>query len=268
MALFKKNSEPKAQKNCLAIPENMYAAPFEDIIACMDPQYLKDAVIFDFAKLLPYRSLRDYRFFRMYPEWENLFSEHLEEILCEFTHVGDFHVIVKLFPEHATEIYEFLLEQYLLTSDTWISENISVIDDILIPMADLERYQYGKFDIVRNRCLEILDATNSYAELWEILQIFDQYFDMPRDYFNEYLQNEFKEFVDSYMENGMDYPVDDYEALAEFFMDCEAYQFFMDNLPELMEECGIMLYAILIQLLGSNKEVIQLHDCCKELYPE
>ena len=267
--VFSKRKEAaRVKKNCLSIPENLYTEPFDQIIASMDPFYLEDAVVYDFEKILPHRLAEDYRFFKLYPSWLDLIKRHLDDILSQFADMDDFKTFLIFFPEHSQEVYEYLLEQYLVNPN--FIDGICMVDDILIPMADLERYQNYHFFIVREWAIDILDVTSTYGEIWDILQVLEQYFDMPREYFETYLQQEFKKTVNSFDEqNSSDvfYGIEDIETLKDFFKDEEAYCTFMDYLPTLIAHCGISLYAMMVKLLGPVKEVLDLHDYCAEFLP-
>jgi len=276
LGIFKNRKEQSMSRNCLAIPENMYDAPFEEIIACMDKDFLEDAVSFDFEKILPYRKAEEYRLFREFPKLRALFCEHLEEIMNQFENIQDFKTIIDDFPGCAYDIYRYLLTEYIscdCCSYSQLEDRIDIIDDVLIPVADLEKYHHSKLEDVREHALEILDAADNYAEMWDIIYVFEQYFDIPREYFHDYLQLEFDELVQCYdraEDKNTDlelfhYDFEDYRMLLDFFMDREAYEFFMNQVPHLIVNNGLEFYTLLIRVLGEPiHEVVKLHDYCAE----
>lgn len=273
MALFKKNDSNYGKKGFLAIPETMYDAPFANIIACMDPDYLEDAVLYDFDKIIPHRKADEYRYFRMYPSWISLFGEKLHEIMCNhIEHFCDFKKIIEYFPEYVVDVYEFLIESYIMLDN--ITQEMDIIEDVLIPIADLERYQNHYFPVIRKRALELLEASESYTVMWDMLQVFEQYYDMPRKIFNDYLEQSFVDLIINFNEKdwvrhncAVIYGEEDYHILSEAFKDRETYEFFMNNLPRLIIDNGLDLYTMLIKILGPNKEVLALHDYCAQFMP-
>lgn len=272
-ALFKKSNQ---NQKCLDIPENMINAPFDQIIACMDHKYLEDAVSSHFEDILPYLCSEEYAYLRLYPSWMKLLSEHLEELMESFDTTQDFRELITAFPEFAPSIYEFLFQEFLADSNAF---SLSIADDVLIPMADLEKYQGAHFPIVRKYALEIMKRiqSESYANFWDILQIFEQYFDMPREEFKEFLHNDiFNDILDAYEnilaigeDDGDDdvffYYDEDIQDLKGIFMDSETYVFFMDKLPHFLKINGIEFYAMLIKILGPLPEIVSLHDACAEI---
>ncbi|MBQ9314125.1 MAG: hypothetical protein IJ220_03865 [Clostridia bacterium] len=283
LGFFKKNAENTLAKNHLDIPENKYDAPFDVIIASMDPEFLEDAVASHFDDLLPYRTANELRYFRLYSSWHKLFIQNFHEVLNHFATNGDymdFVEIIKLFPEYAPEVYEFLLNEYTskdLLSST-VGDKLNVTDDVLIPMADIEKYQsevyHHHFDIVRKDAIDILDSADNYAEIWDILQVFEQYFDMPREMFSDFLHEIFEEeiagtfekksFTPTYQDEESRFDFEECDILNDMFMDLEAYEYIMDRLPTIMHRGGIGVYEIFVILLGKNLEVEKAHDFCHE----
>lgn len=268
--LFKKNS---GKKGYLAVPEDMINAPFADIIACMDPRHLEDAVAYDFDKIMLHRSADDFRYLRQFPRWISLFGEKLDDIMFGLEQVKDFKKIITYFPEYIQDVYEFLIDSYINKDDYLddVGDEIDIINDILIPMSDLEKYQNYHFSVIRKRSLEILDAADTYAEMWDILWAYETYFDMPRNHFEEYIQESFMDFVKGYNEYDLavkNTPVifhsEDYEILSDFMKDAEAYWYLMDSLPWLISQSGLDMYIMMIKTLGPVKEILDLHDYCVE----
>ena len=265
-------------KGHLDVPEELYDAPFPEIIASVNPQYLEDAVIYCFNDILPHRKPEEYHFFRMYDSWAKMFVNRIEDILLSVDSIDGFKQIATHFPEVVSDVYEFILNEWIYKYDSQsaqIINGLSITDDVLIPMSDYERYQYTRFPIVREKALDILGEAKNMKELWDILQVFDQYFDMSRASFEIFLRDDvFIPFIDSFnyndyvIEDDFCFDGDDIAALKEFFEDQEAYNEFMNDLPDLIKGSGLELYTLLIKVLGPNKEVIRLHDSCREFFPD
>lgn len=275
--LFGKWFDNNDNKNALAVSPELYDAPFEKIMASVDPLYLEDSVAFNFSEIIKHRSVDEFRFFRLYKSWMDLVGQNLEDILYSFSSFNEFKTFLSHFPEHAEAIYEFLLDKYLheiqdenTKEQSEFVNEVSIVDDLLIPMSDLERYQAYHFSFVRKRSVEILDCSKDYAELWCILQTFEAYFDMPREYFEEYVKDDIETFIQDTEAEGISsgkwlyYDVEDMEMFSEFFMDEEAYYIFMDNLKELLNDCGFALYSTLIKIIGPVKELTDLYGECAE----
>ena len=277
--LFGKGQKENGKKGYLAVPENMYDAPFADIIACMDPRQLEDAVAYAFDDIVVrHREADDFRYLRQFPSWVSLFGEKLEEIMYQhLEHLSDFKKILEYFPEFTTDVYEFLIETYIHKETACfdsLPDEINIIDDILIPISDLEKYQNYHFNVIRDRAIEMMDAAETYTEMWDILWAYETYFDMPREQFNEFIQEIFQDFVNSYDEYDsviskipVIYTCEDYAMLSDFFRDAEGYWYFMDHLPILITSSGLDMYTMMIKILGPVKEVLALHDYCAEFLP-
>lgn len=285
LGFFKKSNKDVPEvpkKNCLDIPEDMYDAPFSAIIACMDPKYLENAIASNFDKILPHRTSNELRYFKIYPDLYKLFLEKFDDVKYFFADNGsyaDFKTIIEIFPELAPEIYEFLLQEFLdkdIISSS-IVNSLNIADDILIPMSDIERYQdqvyHHHFDIVRENIIEILYMVDYYDELWDVIQVFEQYFDIPRKYFDDFVNEQIKEEIDSTFKvhNFMptyDNELCDYEEsdmLYDIFMDSQAYNLIMNELPSIMAKSGLGMYQVFANVLGRNKELEKAHDFCPEL---
>lgn len=263
------------KKGYLDVPAFMYGAPFSDIIACMDPMYLEDSVAANFENIFFDHNVEDYKYLRLYPSWMKLLAENLETIMISYLHnLKEYKKLIELFPEFSAQIYEFLLDEYIHKDDfddKDVGKEIDIIDDVLIPMSDLERYQGYYFPIIRQIGVEILDACDTYAEMWDILWALENYFDIPRKQYKEIINSHFEDFVYSYSRHNSAincepaiYNLDDFGILNEFIRDQKAYWYFMDCLPRLIIDSGLDLYTILIKLLGPVKEVVDLHDYCAE----
>ena len=102
------------KKGYLAVPEEMFNAPFADIMACMDPMYLEDSVATEFDNIFFGRNIEDYKYLRIYPSWMKLLAENLETIMISFVHdLKSYKKLIELFPEFSAQIYEFLLDEYI-----------------------------------------------------------------------------------------------------------------------------------------------------------
>ena len=274
MAFGFKKKDYDAKKGHLAIPEEMFQAPFADIMACMDPMYLEDAVCSEFDNIFKNRKIDDFKYLRLYPSWMSLLAKKLDDIFIYcFKKMSDFKKFIKFFPEFTYEVYEFLINEYIYGSDydDGIEDKIDIVNDVIIPISDLERYQSYHFSSIREKDLYILDTCDSYSEMWDIIWAFETYLGIPREHYHDYLVFCFDEFVDSFDEHhyAMNsfpaiYDSDDFEVLKEFIRDAEAYWYLMDKAPKLIMENGLDLYTMLIKVIGPIKEIIDLHDFCSE----
>lgn len=275
MAFSFKKRDYDGKKGYLAVPEEMFKAPFADIMACMDPMYLEDAVCADFDNIFKNRSVDDFRYIRLYPRWMNLLAEKLDDVFIYcFTKLSDFKKFIKLFPEFTYEVYEFMINEYIYGSDydtDGIKDELNIVDDVIIPISDLERYQGYHFSSIREKGVAILDTCDSYSEMWDIIWAFETYLEVPREYYHDYLTFYFYEFVDSFDEHYYAinntpaiYGSEDFETLKGFIKDAEAYWYLMDKAPKLVMENGLDFYTMLIKVIGPVKEIIDLHDFCAE----
>lgn len=276
MAFWSRKKEYDGKKGYLAIPEEMFDAPFEDIIACMDPSYLVDAVCLEFDNIFCNRKFEDYRYLRLYPRWMNLLAGELDTVLYHYVEkLEDCKKLIQYFPEFASHIYEFLIDEYIcnqsIPGDCSVGDEIDIVNDVIIPISDLERYQCYHFSSIRKRELEILDICDSYSEMWDIIWAFETYLDIPREHFQEYLVSCFQGFIEGYDEHYYAekntpaiYGSEDFEALKHFIRDAEAYWYLMDRAPNLIMENGLDFYTMLVKVLGPAKEVLDLHDYCSE----
>lgn len=278
--LKKKVEDVPQKKNYLDIPENMYDAPFEKIINCMDPKYLEDAVDSNFDKIILSRKSDELRFFKMYHSWHKIFLQHFNEILVHFAEEGsyaDFQNIINYYPELAPDVYEFLLKEYIWDFGSPVGKALDVINDVLIPMSDIERYQdqvyHHRFDIVREFAEDIISATNYYSEMWDLFQVFEQYFDISREYFSDIIHEQieteilytFKKsnFVPTY-DCDSPFIYEECETIVDIFKDRESYELVMNELPKIMAKGGLGIYQVFTTVLGNNAEVEDARTFCPE----
>lgn len=205
----------------------------------------------------------DLKFFRFDAHIYSVIIKNFEKLIksnCMF--FNDFELMREYFPEIADMVYEYMFKVVVI--DGGVLYNINLIDEVLIPMADLETYQNCYFNCIREKYEEILrhEAVFSYKHLFDVYEVLSERFGVSKDLMDLVIEN----IIDCQL---VEWKFDgnrqiDKEELENFFVFPYAYEVFMNNLPELLHNKGLKLYATLISLRGLCDEVVRYQKCCYE----
>lgn len=203
------------------------------------------------------------KFFRFDGRIYSVIVKNFEELLeCNCELYYDYMLMIEYFPELADMVYEYMFKVVVVDGDD--ENNIELINDVLIPMADLETYQNCYFKCVREKYEEILRyvAASSYTDLFEAYEVLSEGFGVSKELMDLVVENIIDGQLVEWKFDG-NRVIDEYD-LRDFFVFPYAYEVFMNNLPELLHNKGLRLYATLVSVLGLCGEVVQHQECCYE----
>lgn len=248
--------------------ESMFDSPFQDIVGSIPEEYVEEAVAENFHLLLSHMELNEFRYLKLYPSWKKMLCQNLTFVMEDLAK-EDFKDFLEMFPEYSPEIYEFLFEEMAIYDD--FSYPLDVVEDVLLPMAYLEKWGNCHFPMVHeimDRAPYFLSAVateHGYAKMWDVLYVLENEFDIPHEAFVDELYEMFQEFVDNFRLPPMTHARHNYsnhemKRLSEFFRDREAYEFFRKS--------GLELYTLLIKLMGPYRDMMRLYAHCIEFHPD
>lgn len=202
------------------------------------------------------------------------FLKDLDERLDEIQDVEELKEIIEIVPEHSGEIYETLLHKFLFGFGENIlpPEDVDFLEDILVPMADYERYKYYYFSDVRKYMSLLLEFADANLMLWDVVYVLENGFNIPHKQIETNIHWIMKDHILDFSKwlmikskpESFTFDNEDLEEIKYLFKDKEGYDTFMDSLPEVLGNGGLELYTILIKLLGKNPEVMKFYNYCIE----
>lgn len=249
------------------------------LMSDLPKEILENVVITNFGNIVKDLRFNDVHYLSTYASWRRSISQNFEELIKSFNNEFDnFVAFANMFPEYATRIYEYLIiaiaenkpECYhLLNYGLW-----NLIDDVLCPLADIEKYQYYYSLALRDNVEGLLKNAETVSIMYETADFLVEEFDISAHTVNSIIDANTDKVIDEIL-TAMDSSEGDSEQfdnaqyvteiLQNFFDSPRAYYRFMDNLPELLSKCGIVLYAILVKILGPAPELIKCEPMCYEM---
>lgn len=224
---------------------------------------LRNFVIKNFNNILKNSFPDEFRFFSMFEEWKRLFLENADVVFEQIEDKYEFESTIQIFPELAHDGYLYLLNAVLNNSKDYPS-TLSLPHDILVPMSAIERISEYRFNIIREKVYEILDATLNYEDFYDTIYVLENYFNIPSEILKTAVEKLMEKEILLWISEDRD--ANDTDILVEFFYSEEAYNLFKDNLRKILHIHGISLYANLIKVVGPDPEIIEAQYCCPEYY--
>ena len=260
-------------------PEASNSSFFSYLVSHLPVTLLERVVWVNFENIDVY--FEDLKYLGIYASWRkeipkyfSFFMELMDEDFKNYMYFAE------LYPELAPAVYEYVLEIMLGRStnhfDLILDEDFDLINDFLKPMSELEKYQGYYFASVREYATEILDYPDKYAVMYDVGNYLIENFGIAPDLVNKVIDDCSDDIIDDIMQRLssndsktlFSESYDIYETLDDFFASARAYNRFMDKLPILLMNCGIVLYAVLLRLLGPALELTEYECVCREYIEE
>lgn len=229
-------------------------------------------VLEDFENILKRTKPSDYYYFSKYKEWQEYFCANIVKTLAEadFNYVDEYLDIAKYFPECALNVYEFILVKYYealekgnLYMTIW--SPLSIVEDILLPMADIYIHFGKKSAIITVEFLtHFLSAIdNKLTILFHAQYIFENYFDISPKLLDAIAKSNVRRYIKKLIIDKIS--AEQYSITLNGILSHQyAYDCFMDNIDKILHRQGIEFYACLVKKLGYNQEVENAKYCCFE----
>lgn len=266
-------------KNIYNDVKEAYVSLLNYLVTNLPATLLEDAVLSNYVDIVNELNYEDIDFIAMYPSWRRKIPECFDVFMRlmmneSFENFVDF---ANKFPECAPLVYEHILlcmlgkgdDSYYISS----AHRFDFIEDLLQPMADLEKYQGCYFGCIRSYAIDILDYTDEYADMFNVGEFLIEEFKVPADLIYSTFDATIDECISYVYESfsrQMNLSIinapDVLDTLNDLFVSKRAYERFMDKLPCLLINCGIVLYTVLLCLLGPIPELVNNQSLCNEYF--
>lgn len=240
----------------------------DELVQNLPLQLVEEAVYENIIDILEDSNLRliDFNYLTYFDSWRRKIGENFEDaIQATLSFEGGVEKFIQLFPELTAEVYEYIFEKTLIDDESvWTfidADNFDFINAILKPMAELENYQGCYFKIVREKVSEILKylcCHGQYVSLYHAVNLLIEEFKIPEAEVTCIYQKCLHDSIESVCQ------LLDIASITHLLCIADAYDYFLDNLPYLLSEYGISLYAILLKLLGPIPSITSKEFCCRE----
>lgn len=238
---------------------------------------LEETVLLNYAEIVDEIKYEDISFISTYASWRRKIPEYFENFmyLLDHTKFENFANFINMFPEYSSLVYEYILKCMLGEGNIAyiidFGHGFDLVDDLLQPMADLEKYQGCYFSCIREYAVDILDYADTYPLMYEAGELLIEEFGISENLVNKIIDDTTDDYI-HYMYECLSNNVttafqtssDIFETLNDIFVSSKAYNRFMDTLPTLLTSCGIVLYSILLCLLGPVPELVNNQSLCSE----
>lgn len=229
-------------------------------------------VVEDFENILKRTEPFDYYYFFKYKEWKEIFIANISKILknANFNYAQEYFDIIKYFPECTLNVYEFILNSYSkqkekndLQQSIW--DNLSLIDDVLQPMADYLLYTEKKSSFITEEFVThfLSSLEHDFLLFIQAMQIFEERFNINPKLLDTIMKDNVRKYIHYLMNNKISISKNS-NTIYTLFSSPYGYAYFMDNICTLLHCQGIELYSFLIQHFKDNKEIIEAEHCCYE----
>lgn len=239
---------------------------------------LENIIITNFDNIIKDASAEDLQYFSTYDSWRALIEKYFEDFMELLDRKYDnFILFIKTFPEYSNKAYEYMLSMILKEEPAGYNffsnskSKFDLINDVLEPMSCIEKYTGYFFNIIRDNVRSIMSWPSTFSEMYAIADFLVEEFDVSTSMIDEIITDK-TNILTSYLIELFSKPhnINDafseapelIETLTNFFCSSKAYYQFMDNLPYLLDRCGIVLYAILITILGPIPELTKYESLC------
>lgn len=240
----------------------------DELIQNLPLSLVEDAVYENMIDILEDSNLRliDLNYLTYFDSWRRKINENSKiAIQTALSFENGIEKFIQLFPELTAEVYEYIFEKTLVNDkNIWTftdTYDFDFIDSILKPMADLEKYQGCYFKIVREKVSEILKylcCHGQYVSLYHATNFLIEEFKISEVEVACIYQKCLHDSIETVCQ------LLDIASITHLLCIAEAYDYFLENLPYLLSEYGISLYAILLKLLGPITAITSKEFCCKE----
>ena len=236
-----------------------------EVIRTAPAEHLESIVCKNFPIIFKNSYAYEFHHFAMFSSWKNLLLENIDLAILKLEYPEELSSLISIFPEHEAKLYNELLKAIVEKElNDFSRSNFSITEDILIPLAYLEKYCKIPALNVRSYVKKILIATYTFSEFYDTINVLENYFDIPHENLKTYIDEIFDEEIEMWIKK--ERSVQDIELLEEFFASSEAYDLFMKNITKLLHIQGIELYACLLKILGPTKELLENEYACHEYY--
>lgn len=238
---------------------------------------LEEAVFVNFDDVMNELFIDDIKYIGTYNSWRLGIPRYFRKLMELFVD-ENFKAYVNfanLYPELAPAVYEYVLEAMLDKSEEPVNiifdDDFDLIDDFLRPISDLEKYQGYYFASVRKYAKEILDYTDGYTIFYDTGDFLIENFGVSPELVSQVIDDTTDELI--HYINDIRSSSDILEMIKDntfndFFRSSRAYDRFMSNLPCLLINSGILLYAVLLIVLGPIYELTNNEGLCREYFSE
>lgn len=255
----------KAGRNKSEISEGLQHHDIGTVVANTPHDQLEDFVLDNFHSILIKTHSYQFHHFKKFESWRELFVTESQKIFEAQTDFCDFEDIIKNFPELEADVYAFLLDDIIHSEPEYeLRSQISIAEDLLIPMAHMESYCGVYFPQVRALYKEIIESTISYHDFHAVIAALEIYYDIPTKELEAIVKENIDKEIELWLENkGKE---DDFYTLIEFFYSSEAYDCFMKKLYDIFAVHGLDLYKFLIEKIGPKAEILEHEYDCYEFH--
>lgn len=239
----------------------------------------ENVVIANFDNIVKDSYYEDIQYFSVFNSWRELIGKYFEDFMKLMGENYNYFIsFSKIFPEYTNRVYEYLLSMIIngQFDFSYYVEDFSLINHILEPMADIEKYSSYYFSIIRDNVERILDLTCSYSESNDVASFLIKEFDIPVDSIDKFVNEDTTIFINNILRIFCPRKYDErifseipelIEILKDFLASSnKAYYDFLDNLPLLIDKCGIFLYATLITVIGPIPELTKYESLCYDYF--
>lgn len=263
-------------KDIFKIVENDNMSLLRYLMSRLPATLLEEVVLSNYSDIVGEIKLEDVKFMTTYVSWRRKISEHFKTFMYlmdgEFDNFVDF---ANTFPEYAPSVYEYIFLCILGESENdygiTCTSDFDLIQDLLQPMADFEKYQGYYFECIRKYAVSILDYAENCKLMYDVANLLNEDFGISTSLIDTAINIEADSCIDYISECLTKNPHSSYqnstlifEILNDLFGSSKAYNRFMNELPDLLETCGIVLYSILLCLLGPIPELVSKQSLCVE----
>lgn len=229
-------------------------------------------VVADFFNIILRTECKLFHYFTLHEEWRKLFVDNIIYILenSHFESYQDCTRLATLFPECAMAIYDFILSDYYqalisdkLTHSIWF--NISIVDEVLQPMADIQKYSDQTSRIITEVWVThfLSSINNNFYALYGAQEIFEKDFKINKEILETIVNANIRSYI-RYLASIKISIQHASKTLNEFFAKQYAYDYFMDNICQILHCQGIDFYAYLVKQFKDNLELREAEYCCYE----
>lgn len=250
---------------------NVYQPSFSmlyELVQNVPLPLIEEAVNENMVNILEDTNLRlaDFSYLTYFNSWRQKICDNFEvAIRSALSFQNGAEKFIQLFPEYAPQVYEYIFEK-VITDDAIVWEivgddHFDFIDNVLKSMADYEKYQGYYFKIIREKVAEVfqyLSVHGKYHTMYYTADFLIEEFGICEEEVIELFKRHLYESIDGACERL------DIISIERLLSIAEAYDYILEDLPFLLSEHGILLYAQLIKLLGPIPAITSKEFCCRQ----
>lgn len=142
------------------------------LVSNLPNELLEDMVISNFSNIIKDIRPEDVHYLATYSSWCNLISKNLDDVLKALSR--DFNTLIvfsKTFPEYAIKTYEYIITSLAESkpeNGLLAGNEHKLISDVLVPIADAEKYNGYYSEVLRAHVEAILENLTTFDSFYEV----------------------------------------------------------------------------------------------------